>query len=311
MKHQFKHSSMKLIPRFLILAIIAASAQQSINAEEPGLREQFKTAVAAYQKDISTLSALKVIEIYKQLEPPPAVPEEAREPFVMGATVLKESNDASSAAKAVELFGKAIQLVPWWSEARYNHALALEASGQFHEAIGDLSIYLAFKLTEAERREAQDKIYALKAKAEIATAKKTEEDKVAAAKKADEEKAAAAKAADTPQAREAALLQKVEGTRFVVRHSRETTGVPWTSDEILEIKNRTLHITIKIYSIEPPASQYGHNRPGEYLVDRISYRDGAFTQTFKGFTTVYRIRPDAQGLLRQCEGISDLVIPRS
>src|SRR5437867_3239885 len=106
---------MKLIPRFLFLAIIAASLHQFINAEEPGLREQFKTAVADYQKDTTPTNALKVIEIFKQLEPPPAVPEEAREPFVMGATVLNESKDAAAAAKAVELFGKAIHVAPWWA----------------------------------------------------------------------------------------------------------------------------------------------------------------------------------------------------
>ena len=86
--------------------------------------QQFKTAVDTYQKATTPTNALKIIEIYKQLDPPPAVPEEAREPFVMGATVLKESNDAVGAGKAVELFGKAIQLAPWWAEARYNRAEA-------------------------------------------------------------------------------------------------------------------------------------------------------------------------------------------
>ena len=83
---------MKLIPRFLCLAIIAASLHQSINAEEPSLREQFKTAVDAYQKDSTPTNALKVIEIFKQLEPPPAVPEEAREPFVMGRRTVPEAS---------------------------------------------------------------------------------------------------------------------------------------------------------------------------------------------------------------------------
>src|SRR5207249_147720 len=174
---------------------IAASLHQSINAEEPSLREQFKTAVDAYQKDSTPTNALKVIEIFKQLEPPPAVPEEAREPFVMGATVLKESNDAANATKAAELFGKAIHLAPWFAEAYYDRALARETAGQFSEATDDLKRYLEFKLTDTERREAQDKIYALKAKTEITTARKTEEEKVAAASKAEEEKLANERAA--------------------------------------------------------------------------------------------------------------------
>ena len=193
---------MKLIPRFLCLAIIAASLHQSINAEEPSLREQFKTAVDAYQKDSTPTNALKVIEIFKQLEPPPAVPEEAREPFVMGATVLKESNDAANATKAAELFGKAIHLAPWFAEAYYDRALARETAGQFNEATDDLKRYLEFKLTDTERREAQDKIYSLKADAQLATTKKTEEDKAAAAKKTEEDRVAAAAAARAAAERE-------------------------------------------------------------------------------------------------------------
>ena len=189
---------MKPIRHLIILALALATTLAS--AQEPSLREQFKTAVDNYQAGITngntmanTKVMLKVIELYKQLEPPPAVPEEARERFVMGATVLKESKDATTAGKAVELFGNAIWLAPWWAEARYNRAFALEMSGYFDDAIYDLEIYLAFKLTEEDRRQAQDKIYTLKAKAELANTKKSEEQNAEADRKAKEAAAAVAK----------------------------------------------------------------------------------------------------------------------
>jgi hypothetical protein len=56
---------------------------------------------------------------------------------------------------------------------------------------------------------------------------------------------------------------------------------------------------------------YGHRQPGEYLIDSISYRDGAFTQTYNGFTTIYRIKADGQALIKQYEGGGGFEIPRN
>ena len=174
---------------FLALAFLALTA--SAFAQEQNAREQFKNAVAAYQKTASGENALAVIKLYKQIEPPPAVPEEAREPFVMGATILKKASSPADAGKAVDLFTQSLAIAPWFAEARYNRALARETAGQFGEAMDDLKLYLEFKLTDTERREAQDKIYSLKADAQLASAKKIEEDKVAAAKKAEKDKSSA------------------------------------------------------------------------------------------------------------------------
>ena len=74
------------------------------------------------------------------------------------------------------IVGQSLHLAPWWAEARYNSALAREASGDFNGAIAELKIYLVFSLADTERREAQDKIYALEAKTQLAAEKKTEED---------------------------------------------------------------------------------------------------------------------------------------
>jgi len=118
------------------------------------------------------------------------------------------------------------------------------------------------------------------------------------------EKAAAAKvAADTPQAREAALLQKVEGARFVDERYRGPSG-HLSYDDIFEIKDGILYRSIRIYSMGSGNARmisfYGHDQPGLYSAEQASYGDGAFTVTSYGITCDYRIRSDGKALLKRC-----------
>src|SRR5262249_9413146 len=62
-------------------------------------------------------------------------------------------------------------------EARYNLALAKEATGDYSGAIADLKVYQQFKLSESEARKVQDKIYAIQAKQQL----KASEDAASAA----------------------------------------------------------------------------------------------------------------------------------
>jgi tetratricopeptide (TPR) repeat protein len=102
----------------------------------------------------------------------------------MGATVLKKAGGPAEAGKAADLFTQALNIAPWFADAYYNRALARAAAGQYEPAIDDLKLYLGFKLPDSERREAQDKIYSLKADAQLASAKKAEQDKIAGAEQA-------------------------------------------------------------------------------------------------------------------------------
>lgn len=148
-------------------------------------REELQQMVEQLQKSPNdNILREKIIKLVTSIKPAPAIPEEAREPFVMGATVLKKASDAAGASKAVDLFTQALNIAPWFADAYYNRAVAREAAGQFELAIDDLKLYLGFKLTDAERREAQDKIYQIKADAQLASAKKAEQDKIASAEEA-------------------------------------------------------------------------------------------------------------------------------
>lgn len=174
---------MKTTSKLFILVFTFMALTASAYAQSP--REQLKQMVQQLQKTPTDNSLReKIIKLATSIKPAPAIPEEAREPFVMGATVLKKASDPAGASKAVDLFTQALNIAPWFADAYYNRSIAREAAGQFEPAIDDLKLYLNFKLTGNERREAQDKIYALKADAQLASAKKAEQDKIARAEEA-------------------------------------------------------------------------------------------------------------------------------
>lgn len=178
---------MQIFGKLVIFMFTFLFLTTSVNAQSP--REVLQQMVEQLQKTPND-NALRerIIKLAEEIKPVPVVPENAREPFVMGATVLKRANDPAGASKAVDLFSQALNIAPWFADAYYNRAVAREAAGQFESAIDDLKLYLEFKLTDAERREAQDKIYALKAVAQLASAKKAEEVKAAAAAAAERAK---------------------------------------------------------------------------------------------------------------------------
>jgi len=95
---------------------------------------------------------------------PAPIPEEARKHFVMGETIFKEAKSPANFSQATTEFTEAAKLAPQWPEARYNLALAKEAAGDYSGAMDDLKLYQQFKLTDAEARTVQDKIYAIEAK---------------------------------------------------------------------------------------------------------------------------------------------------
>jgi tetratricopeptide (TPR) repeat protein len=169
-------STSKLFLYALTFLFLATSAY----AQSP--REQLQLLVEQLRANPND-NALRgrIIKQAQEITPAPAIPEEAREPFIMGTTVLKKASGPAGASKAVELFTQALTVAPWFADAYYNRSLAHETAGQFESAIDDLKLYLAFTLTDAERREAQDKIYSLKADAQLDATKKAEQSKIARA----------------------------------------------------------------------------------------------------------------------------------
>ncbi len=163
-----------------ILLALGLAAGSTLAAASP--REELAQKVEQLKAKPSD-NALReaIIKLAQSITPPPAVPEAAREQFVTGSAIAKAAKDASGQKLAIKKFGEALKTAPWWGDAYYNLAVAQELAGQFDAAIGSLKLYLLTNPNEKEAREAKDRIYALKGKAELAKAEQTKKPAVTAA----------------------------------------------------------------------------------------------------------------------------------
>jgi tetratricopeptide (TPR) repeat protein len=155
----------KLIIFIFTLLALAASAY----AQSP--QDQLNQMVQQLQKTPND-NALreKIIKIAKSIKPAPAIPEEANRAFVKGNVFQKEAKDASGYDLAIVAYREALRVAPWWGDAYYNLAVALEAAGKFDEAIVSIKLYMAsVPGASAEAREAQNRVYAIEAKSEMAS----------------------------------------------------------------------------------------------------------------------------------------------
>jgi len=239
-----KRTSMttKLFYNILILLAISLIAPNIGNAQSS--RDSLNQYVAALQKTPND-SALrtKIILLAQTIKPALAISDEAREKYVMGIT-LREDREYEMAATNIN---KALLISPWWGDAYKELGLTLGAAKKYDEAIIAYQLYMKTIQDDEAISHVKDEIAIMKAKK----------------MKAEKEQ----KEANSPQAREAALLQKIEGARFV-DHFAEGKMV---FDRIYEIKDRILHITLKIYSlnVEYGQSVDGYKQTGEYPQDRI------------------------------------------
>jgi tetratricopeptide (TPR) repeat protein len=110
----------------------------------------------------------KIIKHVQGMRQKPAIPEEARKHFIKAVTMQKEAKHAKEFEYAASSYNQALLIAPWWPEAYYNLSIALEQSGQFDAAIKALRLYIVTNPTPANARAAQDKIYAIEAKKEMA-----------------------------------------------------------------------------------------------------------------------------------------------
>jgi tetratricopeptide (TPR) repeat protein len=106
----------------------------------------------------------KVIKLALASKPIPAIPEEARRPFVRGNTVMADAKSADDYARAAQLYLEALTVAPWWGDAYFNLAKARELQQEFANATDALNFYLMTVPPANEARKVQDRIYALEEK---------------------------------------------------------------------------------------------------------------------------------------------------
>lgn len=153
-----------LIGIFTFLALTASGYAQTP-------REQLQQMVEQLQK-MPNDNALreKIIKFATTLKPAPAIPEEANRAFVKGNVFQKEAKDVAGYEMGISSYREALRFAPWWGDAYFNLSIAQESTGKFSEAIASIRFYMAsVSVGGAEMREAQNKIYALEAKGELAS----------------------------------------------------------------------------------------------------------------------------------------------
>jgi formylglycine-generating enzyme required for sulfatase activity len=97
----------------------------------------------------------EVVTAYQAANPKPEMPEVARKYKVQAEFSVQEKR----LEKAVELYRKALEVVPWWPEGHYNLALVLGETKKYREAMLEMKRYLLLAPDAPEARNAQDKIY--------------------------------------------------------------------------------------------------------------------------------------------------------
>ncbi len=101
---------------------------------------------------------------YRAAKSKPALPEEARKYKVQAEFMVQEKQ----IDKAIGLYGKALDIAPWWPEGHYKLALILGEKKKYGDAMREMKRYLLLAPDAPEARAAQDKIYQWEVAAEPA-----------------------------------------------------------------------------------------------------------------------------------------------
>ena len=170
---------MKPIIPILILALALVTTLAGAQTNTPG--EQFQSAVATFQQSATEDNARKLAELLKQLDPPPAIPDEAKLHALKGTAFVKQTKIETDPAAFAALYAKAAAeyqaastAAPWVGDYYFNRASCEKSAGQFAAATAALKLDLIFARTE------QDRDANLALRAEIETKQEIAKDKQAA-----------------------------------------------------------------------------------------------------------------------------------
>ena len=97
----------------------------------------------------------QVVTEYRAANPKPVMPEAARKFKVQAEFAVQEKR----LDQAVELYGKALKIVPWWPEGHYQLALVLGEQKKYLDALREMKRYLLLAPDAPDARAAQDNIY--------------------------------------------------------------------------------------------------------------------------------------------------------
>lgn len=147
------------------------------------LRNAHRTARQELHEEVARLAgnpnddALReqIIKDVASINPPPAIPDEARKALVEGATLMKSMHTLDDFLATKDKFETAIEKAPYWADAYYDYASALEQMGWYADAAKQLKRYLLFDVPSDEAQRVRDRITALDTQRELAERSAEEE----------------------------------------------------------------------------------------------------------------------------------------
>jgi len=171
--------TMKTTGKLIIFIFTSLILTASAYALSP--REELKQMVEQLQKTPND-NALreKIIKLATGIKPALAIPEEARRSFVRGNTAFSEAKGPDDYARAVQRYEEALVIAPWWGDAYFNLAKALEQRQEYSRAIQTIKLFVLTGPAADDARKAQDYSYALEDKQEKLAKEKTDKESVEA-----------------------------------------------------------------------------------------------------------------------------------
>lgn len=117
-----------------------------------GLKKAADRKRTEQENEVSFQAALHT---YQAAAVKPELPESARKYKVQADSAVRDKDFAG----AVNLYGQALKIAPWWPEGHFNRALVFGEMKEYDVAIIEMNRYLALVPYAANARAAQDKIY--------------------------------------------------------------------------------------------------------------------------------------------------------
>ena len=224
--------------RTVVFLLVVVCLAICVQAQSTTPQQMLQQSVAELQRNPND-NALreKIIKLAQTMRPSPAITEEARRHYVMAKTLFEGAKKPEDFSDSIAEFKSALLVAPWWPEANRDLGLALEAAQRFDEAIAYVSLYIASNPGDERVRAAQDEIYKIEARKQLA-AKTSVDD----ARRQREEQERAQQS--SPEGRWQALLRKIDGSRYTARGAAQGT----VGAETLDISGNRIVYGVICYS---------------------------------------------------------------
>ena len=253
-----------------LFALIALSAVSTSVAFAQSPREQLQQAAARLQKtpDDNALRE-RVIKLGSQIKPAPALPDDANRHEGRAKFAFRSAKSTEEFLTAAREFEAAAKVAPWVAGYYSDLCTIYEKAEKYAEAKRNCELYLVSLNDPALVGEVKQRIAGIEFGLEKA---------------------------NSPQAREAAMLEKVNGARFVYKTEMQGIG---SFDTIYEIEGRAMRIKVQVYTLGAGVKLRGYiTDPGLYPITTLTYANGAFTEsTSDGTVTEFTIQADGREIL--------------